>query len=185
MYRLLIAALVLLSGCVSIVIDTSISAAEAGDFSLIISACESVNRGGTYCRVVEGSEISSGAVLKVPKVGGAVIGGEVMVSFRDLSPATFSIKDDTVDIPFSEVLGPGKWDSRYHDGEMLVLARIQYKDNAGVTQEVKALGFIRIVVLKESYAGVLPIDSGFVAFQGTFKCVYQYTTAGRSALKCQ
>lgn len=161
------------------------NAAMANYPTLITSGCSAPAAGGTYCFVLEGGNIDFGVMFHLKKPGAAIIGGEISVFYKDAAPKNYAVTSDAVEVPFVDIFGEGKWNVKDHDTELLVLGKILYKDNAGVTRETPAIGHVRVFVASPKFAGALPIDSGFVAFQGRTSCVYQYTTSARSAVKCQ
>lgn len=170
-------------GCVSVVIDPSMNAAQANDRTLVITGCGLPNSpGAETCRVIEGEAVASSVQLLVPG-GNKIKAGEVTVLFKDIEK-TFAANSEIVNIRFSDVFGPGNWDVEDHDGEMVVLGRFLYEDGNGVEKTIHALGLVRIFVLRSSYPGPLPFGSGYQAWEGTYKCIVQCSTAGRCASKC-
>lgn len=165
----------------SLVTDTSIPSAEAGDAALVLRACESVAKGFQACRVFEGSDIASGFELLGPS-GWPIKGGELTVLFKDIEK-TYPIESLVTEVPFADFFGPGKWSQKDHNGELTLLAKIRYEDDNGLEHEIRAVGFVRLFVLKQGYS-FMPFDSGFQAWSGSVKCEFQYSTSGRSALKC-
>lgn len=169
-----------LLGCSSLILDPSIPALEAKDYTLVLSACENTpGIGMDICRVTEGDTIASSWKLIVPQ-GTPIEGGEVNVYYRDIHKQ-YSIGGSVVEIPWREFFGADKW-SDDMDGEALALVLIRWKDDRGIIQVTKFRGIAKIVVTKQGY-DKLPIDSGLNQW-GT-KCKVQYSTAGRSALKCE
>lgn len=172
----------LLSGCMGkAILDPSIQAVEANDLTLMVSACEAVpGRGMDLCRVKEGQPIASSWNLVLPLDKNIFISGELTVYFKDIS-RTYPIKQSVVEIPWKDILGDTTWKPE-HDGEAMALAQIRWKTPEGVEEIWRARGLAKIIVTKPGY-DPLPMDSGFVTW-GT-KCEIQYSTAGRSAIKCK
>jgi hypothetical protein len=172
-----------LGSCSTMVVDMSMGAFAAGDYTLLGSACEAAIGGGLdICRVTEGTQISSAWTLIVPKPGKAVgvTGGEVDVYYRDIHKS-YAVTDWVLQIPWADFFGSSFWLSDM-DGEVLALLTLNWTDAAGIHQVTQARGFAKIVVMKSGYARI-PMDSGQAAW-GT-KCKIQVSTAGRSAVKCQ
>lgn len=114
------------------------------------------------------------------------LGGEVTVYFKDTS-RSFAITQPLVEIPWREIFyhqlpDPLPTWKRSMDGEVLALAQIRMKTNHGLEEIWKARGIAKIVVTRSGY-DPLPIDSGYEAWKGT--CEVSYSTAGRSALRCE
>ena len=163
-----------------LVIDPSIPAVEAGDETLISSLCEAVPNGGMdVCHVKEGTAIQTGWKLVVPD-GFRVDGGEVDVYYRDIHKQ-YGVTKNVINIPFRDFFGSTTWGPQ-HDGEALALVLIRYRTDQGIQEIMKFRGIAKIVVTKPGYDR-MPIDSGFAAWGTT--CKVQYSTAGRSALKCK
>lgn len=180
MRRLLVFVLIIM-GCETMVIDPSMNAVEAGDYTLALSACEGVpGRGMDICRVKEGQKIFSVWRMVVPvDMNHNFLGGEVVVYFRDISK-TYAIQNAVIEIPWRDFFSQDTW-AENMDGEFLALAALRYKDASGVEKILKGRGIAKIVVTKPGY-DPLPLDSGFGAWNTT--CKIQYSTAGRSAIKC-
>jgi hypothetical protein len=171
--------LICLASCQTIV-DPSIKAAEAGDFTIMASACEALpGRGADICHVKEGSEIGSDWTMIMP-TGKALLGGELTVYYKDISK-TYAINGPIVRVPWADLIGHDNWESA-DDGQALALAQIRYKNNAGIEEIVRARGLAIIVVTKPGYSP-MSIDSGFATFQTI--CKIQYATSGRSAISCK
>lgn len=168
--------------CTSLVIDRSMPAVFAGDFTLGVSACAAVpGRGMDICRVKENAPIDSTFRLIVPVSGGAVKGGEITLYYRDISK-TYPLGDTPlVEIPWKDFFGQEKW-TRALDGEVLALAQVKYITPEGVEEIWVARGIAKIVVTREGY-DPMPLDSGFSAWK--VKCEISYSTAGRSDVKCK
>jgi hypothetical protein len=167
-------------GCSGLILDRSIPAADAGDLTLAVSACEAVpSRGLDICRVKAGAPIDSSWRLVMP-TGKVISGGELKVFYRDVV-RTYSIQGSLVEVPWRDVMRQDTWTESLA-GTALALAEIRWKDPEGIEQVWRARGEARILVLPEGYAP-MPIDSGFQTF-GT-KCRIQYSTAGRSAVECR
>lgn len=168
--------------CVSdLKIDPSMSAVEANDLTLVGSACEGApGRGMDICRVKEGQAVSSSWRIVVPVDGRVFLDGELTVYFHGVSK-TYPITSPLIEIPWSDLV-PGPFWTRDVDGEAMALAQIRWKTPAGLIEVWKARGIAKLIVTKEGYDS-LPLDSGFSAWGTT--CKIQYSTAGRSAIKCQ
>lgn len=172
-------------------IDTSKPAVEAGDYTLISgispmgvlthSPCLALPNGGfDVCRFVEGSSVSAVWRIVVPS-GKRVKGGQLIVSYKDIRKS-YAPVDSVVTVPFADLVG-NTWD-KAAEGEAEALAILQWQDDRGLIQETRALGIARILVLSKDYA-VLPLDSGVQSFEAEVKCRLQYTSAGRSAYRCE
>lgn len=170
-----------LAACAGLVVDPSISAVDAGDYTLAMSACEAVPGGGMdICRVREGDLIQSSWKLVIPS-GLKVTGWEVDVYYRDAQHTVHQTgTDGVVEVQWKDFFGSPTWTSDM-DGEALALVLVRYKDNTGIEQVQKFRGIAKIVVTKPGYDR-LPIDSGFAAF--STDCKIQYSTSGRGAVAC-
>ncbi len=167
-------------GCSGLVIDTSTPAADAGDFTLAISACGATpGIGFDICRVTEGDEIASSWKMVVPQ-GSQIQGGEIDVYYRDLHKQ-YPISGIVVEVPWRDFFGQATWSSDL-DGEAMALLVVRWKDDTGLIQITKFRGLAKIVVTKKGYDR-MPIDSGFHTWETN--CKIQYSTAGRSALQCK
>lgn len=181
---LFVASLGLAATCSSgLVIDRSMQAVAAGDYTLAVSACGAVPGGGMdICRVKEGAPIESSWRLIVPaKTKKQIKGGELTVYYRDISK-TYTIADKPlIEIPWRDFFGAATW-QRSMDGEALALAQIRYVTPEGIEELFWARGIAKIVVTRQGY-DPLPLDSGFAAWSTT--CKISYSTAGRSVVKCK
>lgn len=176
--RFLLLTGLLLGACRSPV-DLSIKAVEAGDLTLIHSACESVpGRGVDVCRVKEGQPIEASWILIIPE-GRRILGGEIKVFWKDIVKS-YAVAGSVVTIPWKDIIGQEVWDME-HRSQALALGEIRYKTNEGLEETVAVRGQAVILVLKDGYSP-LPIDSGLAAFSTT--CKVEYSTSGRSAIKC-
>jgi hypothetical protein len=177
-------ALGLLVGCAStLLVDPSIPAVQAGDYTLIMSACENApGIGMDICRVNEGTQITSSWRLIIPRNGINVLGGEINVYYRDIQ-RSYGIPagNNIVEIPWGEIFGSDRW-NKSMDGEALALVSLKYKDAQGVEKFAKFRGIAKIVVTDASYAR-MPIDSGVAAWPTT--CKIEYSTSGRAAMRCR
>lgn len=174
-----IISLVLLTACQTVV-DPSMNAAFAGDFTIMSSACDAMpGRGADICRVKENTDVASEWVLVLPH-STQLLGGEVTAYYRDIS-RSYPITNSIVRIPWSDLVGHKQWELS-DDGEAMVLAQIRYKNNSGIEEIIKAKGLAILVVTKAAY-DLLPIDSGFTAFKT--HCDISYSTSGRSAISCK
>lgn len=169
--------------CSGLVIDRSMEAVYAGDYTLAVSACGAVpGRGMDLCRVKEGADIASTWRLIVPaKSKKQVKGGEITVYYRDISKTYPIGADSLVEIPWRDFFGAAKW-TRDMDGEALALAEVRYVTPDGIEEIWRARGVAKIIVTRQGY-DPLPLDSGFSAWGLT--CKISYSTAGRSDVKCK
>jgi hypothetical protein len=178
---LTILAVLTIVACSTVVMDTSSSPVEAGDKTLVLSACQGTPVAGfDACRVKEGQAVDSVWRLFFPVPSGNVTGGEVQVNFKDVVKS-YAITGPLLEIPWADFFEDKVWRLSYN-GIALALAVVRYKDKEGIEETVRARGEARVLVLKEGY-DPMPIGSPF----GTFKtkCVIEYSTAGRSAVKCE
>lgn len=180
-----VAGLCLGGGCSgpALVVDRSIPAVEAGDYTLATSACENVPGGGMdICRVAEGSLIDSSWKLVIPTHGGEITGWEVDAFYRDVQTAVHVVGvGSLISIPWKDFFKADKW-SKDQDGEVLALVSVKYLQDTGVEEIVLMKGLAKILVLSPGYSR-LPIDSGSQAWGTT--CKVQYSTAGRGAVSCK
>lgn len=178
--RLLGIVLITMLGCTTPVVhDPSIDAFNAGDYTLV-STCSAVpGKGMDTCLVTDGTPIESSWRLLVP-TGKDVLGGEVDVYSRSLHKQ-YPITGTVVEISWKEFFGATTW-STAMDSEVEALVLVRWKDPTGVVQTTKFRGLAKIIVTKIGYDR-MPIDSGFANWGDT--CEVQYSTAGRSALRCQ
>lgn len=178
---LYLTAMAVLTGCPKAeVIDLSMRAVAAGDYTLVQSACEAApSRGIDICRFKEGSPITQKLKIVAPN-DNAVLESRIRVRFRDrVLERTWP--RGLVEISYTELLGENVWSDNL-DGPVQVLATFKYRDQKGVEKFVDALGLSFLIVLPDGY-DPLPIDSGVAAF--TQSCRIEYTTAGRSSIKCK
>lgn len=171
-----------LLGCASLafVSDPSVGAVDAGDYTMVLSACEAApGVGMDICRLVEGQKITQNWVMVLP-VDKKNVGGEVTVFYRGLEKV-FPVKGRLIEIPWKDFLGSDTW-KKEHSGEALALANIRYRDDAGTQEELYLRGIAKLVVVKPSYTR-LPIDSGLHSWQS--ECKIQYSASGRSAVQCK
>lgn len=172
----------LMWGCNALpfVADPSISAADAGDYTLILSACDAApGNGMDICRVVEGQPITQKWVMILP-FDAKNVGGEVTIFYRGLEKS-FPVTGRMLEIAWKDFLGAETWDKK-HDGEALALVSAKFKDDAGLQQEVLLRGIAKLVVVSAKYTR-LPIDSSLQSWQS--ECKIQYTAQGRSAISCK
>lgn len=176
---ILVSGMLLTQGCIkSVIMDPSQNAIAAGDYTLVMSACEGMpGHGGDICRVIEGTPISSVWRIILPT---GTLGGELSASFGDITK-TYAVKGGLLEIPFKDFFGATTWDGSM-DGIILAVGHLQFKNNVGVAQDFWARGMALIVVTKAGYE-VLPVDSGYVS--STQTCKVQYSTSGRSAVSCK
>lgn len=166
-------------GCAHLVIDTSMPAVAAGDFTLP-TGCEAVpGRGMDICRVKEGAKIDSVWRLIVPVGSNSFLKGELTVFYRDISK-TYPLTQPLVEIPWKDFFAADTW-SKDFDGEALALAQIHWKTPEGIEEVWTARGIAKLVVTAQGY-DPLPMDSNLGTW-GT-NCKFQFSTAGRSAVEC-
>ena len=168
----------------TIVMDTSMNAVIAGDYTLLTASCSPmVSQGADICRVNEGTEISQVWTLLLPK-GQGVLGGQITVTYKGAETGiTIPVGGGAVEIPLKSILdhdGPYMYDDR---GSIVALADVQYKDNQGAISHVQMRGLLILAVLDKGYQP-LPIDGGgSVAFKQ--HCDLLTTTSGRTSVKCK
>lgn len=178
----LILLMLLLSGCSQLTVDPSMEAVDAGDYTLVHSACEGTpGLGLDSCIVKEGSEIDRSWQLIIPSGHRYVLGGEVDVYYKGIHKQ-YPIKKDSeiLEIKWDEFFGKKKW-SKDLDGEVLALVLLKY-DKKGIIEIAKFRGIAKIIVIKQGYSR-MPIGSGFSGWETD--CKIQYSTAGRGALECK
>lgn len=168
-----------LVGCSTLRHDLSVDAFWAGDFTLVNTCSAVPGRGMDMCSFTDGTLIETSWKLIVPE-GPGILGGEVDVYSRSVHKQ-YAVKGSIVEIPWAEFFGTDKWHGGL-DSEIMALVVVRYKDDTGIIQSVKFRGIAKIVVTKLGYDR-MPTDSGFAAWSKT--CEIQYSTAGRSALKCR
>ena len=168
-----------LSACVT-PHDPSMPAIMANDLTIMTSSCEAMpGRGADICRVTEGAPISSSWKIVLPS-DSRLNGGEINVYYKDIT-RSYPINDVVTHIAWRDLIGHDVWEAS-DSSQALALASIRYKDNEGIETVVRGKGLAIIQVLKQGYS-VMPLDSGFEAFQT--RCDISYSTAGRSALSCR
>ena len=173
--------LALVLGCAHLIVDPSIPAVDAGDYTLAMSACDSVpGHGMDICRVQEGTVINSTWRLVVPGEGRGIIGGEVTVYYRDVQK-NYAVTGNLIEIPWREFFGQDTW-TRDLDGEALAHVSIRYETPSGIEEIVRFRGIAKLVVTAAGYSR-MPIDSGYAGWKT--KCEVAYSTAGRGALRCK
>lgn len=167
--------------CSSVVMDPSPEPVQAGDNTLVLSACSGLPVVGfDACRVKENTPMESVWRLFFPVPGGNVTGGELTVNFKDVSKS-YAISGPVVEIHWSDFFADKVWKKDYN-GIALALAVVRYKDEQGVERTVKARGEARVLVLSEGY-DPMPIGTPFGQFK--LKCKIEFSTAGRSAVDCK
>ena len=182
-YKIFLCSAAVIVGCSGLIIDPSMQAVEAGDYTLAVSACANVPGGGMdICHVRAGTKIESSWKLFLPQKKNQTLGGEVDVYYRD-THYSFGFDKNTkiLEIKWSEIMDSDTW-SRDMDGEALALVLLRYVDENGIEEVVKFRGIAKIIVTQEGYDR-LPIDSGFHTWGST--CKIQYSTAGRGAVSCR
>lgn len=167
----------------ALILDRSIPAVEAGDYTLAVSACENVpGHGMDICRVQEGDAIQSAWTMVIPTKGQAILGWEADVYYRDVvQPVSVSGVGPAIQIPWKDFFKQDTW-TKALDGEAMALVTVRYRTPEGLEELVRFKGLAKIVVLSAGYDR-LPLDSGFTAWGTT--CKVQYSTAGRGALQCK
>lgn len=168
----------------TIVVDRSMNAVEAGDFTLAISACSSVPNGGfDACRFKEGAPIQSSWITYLP-YGGKVLGGEATVMYQGIEKV-YSIVEDQKEIviPWQDFFTDNVWKTQY-SGVASMRIDLRILDNNDVEKTIPAVGEARIFVLSSGYS-VLPVDSGYAAWEREITCKLSYTTSGRSNVTCK
>lgn len=169
--------------CKAPVEDKSMAAVEAMDYTLVHSPCENVpGQGMDICRFVEGTEISSSWRIVVPS-GKHVRGGQVILAYRDMRKTYAVGEGPVVEIPWREFFQTDRW-TKDLGGEAEARVVLEWENERGIVVTARALGLARILVLSAEY-NVMPLDSGVHAWEGKVKCRAQYSTAGRSAFRCE
>lgn len=161
--------------------DPSMSAIQAGDYTLAVQSCDSVIAPGfSVCRVKDGALVDSVWTIVLPH-GDKMLGGEVQLDYRDITRPYGVTKDQrTLEIPFRDIIQRDIW-RREDQGTVLVRAKLRFKGNTGEeTIQARALSFL---VVTDAGYDPLPMDSGFAGFKT--KCEVNYTTAGRAAVACK
>lgn len=178
--RFLIAAVCALSACSGVIVDPSPSAIASGDMTLI-STCEvRVANGVVGCRVKEGDVIQGSWNLIIPASKGQFLDGEVVVKFRNFTKP-YPIVGALVQVPFVDIYGSKQWEDS-DSGLILATAKVRYKDAQGVEKIWQARGVALTLVLKPGY-DTMPFGSGFAGWAAN--CDVEYSSAGRSAVKCK
>lgn len=175
------AALFLLAACASLPlpVDDSMTAAAAGDLTLIHSACaEQLGHGYDLCRVTEGAEVVETWSLVFPWAG-SFVDGDVSVSYLG-TEHRFKVTGPQLDIPWKLLTGKATW-SKGDDSPAQARAALKFHQDDG-DHWVDLLGFAFPIVLKQGYAP-LPLDSGRSFTEAV--CRLQYSSAGRSAVECR
>lgn len=171
----------LLVGCKALVVDPSITAAEAHDYTMVFSAgCQAVpSQGLDICRVVEGAKVAEHLRIVVPV--DKVLSCEIRVRYKGVAKSFSCAANGNVAlIPWRELVG-GEFYERGDEGPAQLIGSARVKGPDG-DRFVDVLGYAFLVVLGKGYSP-MPIDSGNQAW-GT-NCKVQYSTAGRSALVCR
>lgn len=180
-FMLLLAALL---GCNTTPIDLMIPAVEAGDSTLVNALsggpCAGLPvQGVDACRVKIGSSIDTTWQLVVP-ASKRVKRGQVTVYWKDASKS-YALTGNVTNVPLRDLIGHSTW-ARADRGIMTALAELEYEDSEGVMRVVRAEAMAVLMPLAASY-DPLPFGSGLGAWGA--KCEVEYSTAGRSALKCK
>lgn len=171
MKKLLTSLLIVTAGCSTLSPDTSPSAVQSGDLSLVETACSPIpTKGMDICRQHEGDPINSNWTLYVPWMEDA-ISAEARIKYGDKT-LTYKITDFSVDIPWKDIFGP-TWNK---SGLVQALVTIKTKDRI-----VQALGYAFIVILKPGYDPTPTSSLGAITMK---TCSIEYTTAGRSRILC-
>lgn len=173
--------LLMLAGCSRLPIDPSTPAVEAGDYTVVMSACGTVpGLGVDSCVVKENTEITSSWKIILPKDDINVIGGDIDVYYRDLHKQ-YPITGKVTEIQWAEFFGKSKW-NKSMDGEVLALVLMKYTTDEGIEEIAKFRGIAKIIVTKPGYDRI-PLGSSFSAWD--IECKIEYSTAGRGAIKCR
>lgn len=169
-----------ISSCATVVMDRSIPALEAGDLSLVHAATEGPPQVGIHAlRFKKGDKIDEVWRLFFP-VHSAVKGGEVVIYFKNQTAKPYPIKGSVVEIPWKEVVGNDTWMPE-HDGLASALAVIEYTNAEGIEETIKMRGDARLIMLEPGYD---PMPFGSPSAMTETVCKIQYSTAGRTAVKC-
>jgi hypothetical protein len=170
--------------CVStLTIDASTDAFASNDLTLV-NSCQAAPSGGfDSCRFTVGDSVNGSWTLIAPKPQTAlqVTGGTIDLYYRDLHKS-YPVTDWATSILFSDFFGISKWTNAYDEGVVEALLTLNWIDNEKVNRITKYRGVALLLVTAAGYDR-MPIDSGNQAW-GT-SCDVQYSTAGRSAVKCQ
>lgn len=167
------------AACPQVPIDLSVSATDAGDKTLVHSACHAAPSGGLdICRVVDGSVITEEWQLILPHDPKAGTEGTIRIRYRD-NLMSIPITGPVVKIPWKEIVRSERWNPSL-EGPAQAVATIKVETPHG-PQWVDMLGIAIPIVLSRGYEP-LPMDSGAEKF--ATDCKVQYTTAGRSAITC-
>jgi len=177
----IIALFMVLMGCQTINRDKSpTTAIDAGDKSLIHSACHAgPTVGFDICKVHEGRKIKEVWKLIVP-FDNRVDYGAIRVQWKN-KVKTYRIKSVVVSIPFRDIIGENVW-KKDHEAPIQAQVGLKLKNSNGESQWVDLLGYAFPIVLTESYKPFF-MDSGDQYFET--RCKIQYTTAGRSDIRCK
>lgn len=176
----IVLALATLASCKSIVLDPSISAIQAGDYTLALSGCSAhPGQGADTCRVKIGEPVSAEWAVIVP-FGDFFETGELLIRYKDIEK-TYAITSKVVKGAWRDIIDHEVWQST-DSGIALLLAELRFRDPQGVVRLVQARGILFLVPTSTVYE-VMPIDSGFAGFKTI--CKVQYSTAGRSAIECK
>lgn len=163
--------------------DPSRDAALEGDLTLVGSACtQAPGQGFDVCRVAEGTKVSGDWLLVIPQ-GATTLGGELHAIFKD-TDKTYAIApgSKTFSLPWRDFFSESATWTQGMNGSVMALLTLQWKDGQGVVQTSGFRGLAYVNVLKAGYSR-LPIGSSLSAWKTN--CQIEYTTAGRSAVKCK
>jgi len=168
-----------LSSCKTFILDTSMSAAQAGDPTIVSSIDNGIpSLGFQVVRANDNTPITQVWSIIVPFKKN-VVSGEMTIKYKD-KKLSLPITDSKVDVPFSRIIGEGKW-ARGMDGVALVTIQLQFKTPTNDANFVDLLGFAFIRILPPNY-NPLPIGSPLGVWEAD--CHVEYSTNGRSALEC-
>jgi hypothetical protein len=161
---------------------TLVGAIEEPSASAIHSSCIGLPNGGfDVCRFIEGAPITASWRVVVPS-GKRVKSSQIIVTFGGFRKS-YAPTDGVADIPFADIFGDSVW-SKDKDGEVHALAVLEWEDDRGIVKTANAMAIARILVLSDKYA-VLPMNSGLEIIDAEIRCHIQYTTNGRSAVRCE
>ncbi len=175
-------AVLVLAGCAATLplpLDPATTAAVGGDVTMIQSACgEQLGHGYDVCRVTEGADVSETWTFAFPWAPGFV-DGDLNIEYLGQTHM-FKITGPSMDIQWRVLTGGDKWTVE-HAKPAQARAALRF-DAADGAHWVDLLGFAFPVVLKKGYAP-LPFGSGIKI--SDLACTVQYSSAGRSVIRCQ
>ena len=179
MKTLLLVCVMALSACKGILIDTTMSAAQAGDATIVMSSGGIPSQGFDVLRVEDGTKITSSWKIIIP-VNKFMTGAELVIRYKDRK-RTYALNGASVSIPWKDIIGDDTWNIA-HNGVAQVTAQIQYKTKTSDANFIDILGYTFIRVFGKGYLP-LPTGSPYGAFKAT--CTVEYSSNGRSAVSCK